>query len=152
MTDTPAEMEDHEFILDLAFGSVLITGLGLGMLASNLLLKKDITQVTVIEKSAEVIALVGSQYQDPRLKIIHADAFTYEPDQVYDFVWHDIWSDIFVGNLLEMNTLFLKYRHFVREYQGFWAFKECEKYLSEDWRKQEDERRLQLVLAAARKA
>jgi spermidine synthase len=150
MTDTPGEMQDHEEVLLRARGSVLITGLGLGMLLGSILEKPEVTTVTVIEKAQEVIDLVGSHYIDPRLRIIRDDAFLYKPDRIHDVVWHDIWSDIFIANLLDMERLRKQYRPFAR-WQGFWAQKECEQYADPVFREEENVRRLNLVLEDWRK-
>ena len=130
MTDTPAEMRDHyEPVFQahkLVKGSVLIVGLGLGMVTSAILRSPQITEVTVIEKSADVIALVAPHIQDPRLTIIEADIFEWKPPagKHYDVAWFDIWDDICADNLPEMATL---KRRFARRvgWQGCWAQEEC---------------------------
>jgi hypothetical protein len=144
MTDTPAEMIDHAEALERSTGSVLITGLGLGMLLRNVLKKKEVLKVVVIENSLEVIQLVGSQYQDKRLSIIHEDAFKYNPEEVFDVVWHDIWPDIYVTNIAEMKTLEERYRPFAK-WQGCWASEKCAGSIYSEVREQEDAWRAKLI-------
>ena len=59
MSDTPAEIGDLRRFKHAATGSVLINGLGLGIAASMALGQSEVADVTVIEKSPDVIALVA---------------------------------------------------------------------------------------------
>jgi hypothetical protein len=123
MSDTPAEMRDHREAARRAHGSCLINGLGLGMILAAVLRKPDVTDVTVVEFDADVIALVGPTYDaDPRLTIVNADAFTYQPPpgRRYAMAWHDIWSGIAATNLVSMAVLMRKYEP-IADWQGCWA-------------------------------
>jgi hypothetical protein len=124
MSDTPAEMRDHYEPARRACGEVLINGLGLGMVAQACLEKPSVARVTVVELSADVIALVAPHYQErygERLRIVHADAFTYQPDVArYGVVWHDIWDDLCEDNLPEMTRLKRKYGRRA-DWQGCWS-------------------------------
>ena len=126
MSDTPAEMQDHHHFIHMAHGSVLLTGLGLGMVLGELLKKKDVKHIMVLEKSLDVIKLVAGHYQQADLEIINADALTWKiPKGVhYDFIWHDIWNGICADNLESMRKL---KRRFARcsPWQGCWCEIEC---------------------------
>jgi hypothetical protein len=126
MSDTPAEMRDHREAVYRAKGSCLINGLGIGMVLRNVLTKPEVTDVTVIEISQEVIDMVSPYYKDHRVEIIHADAFTWKPPKGkrYGMVWHDIWDTITPDNLSEMTKLHRKYGSRC-EWQGSWAKYEC---------------------------
>lgn len=126
MSDTPAEMRDHYAPYFRAKGSCLINGLGIGMVLHNILKKPEVLDVTVIEKSEEVIGLVGPHYKDPRLTIIHADAFSFRPPKGkrYQMVWHDIWNYICADNLEEMAKLHRKYGRRA-DWQGSWCREQC---------------------------
>lgn len=63
MSDTRDEIHDHSGAIIEATGRVLIHGLGIGMVVQACLRKKDVKHVTVVEKSADVIALVAPHYQ-----------------------------------------------------------------------------------------
>ena len=129
MSDTPAEMADHYKFIWKANGRCLINGLGLGMCLAAVLKKETVTHVTVIEKSQDVISLVGDTYSsDPRVEIIHADAFDYAPPKgvKYGAVWHDIWDNICADNLPEMHRLHRKYGRRA-EWQGSWCRYRCER-------------------------
>lgn len=129
MSDTPDEMRDHAWFVNKATGHCLINGLGLGMCLKAILKKGDVTQVTVIEKSRDVLALVSPHYTDKRVQYIHADAFEYQPPKGarYCAVWHDIWDDICADNLPEMKTLHRKYGRRA-DWQGSWCRSLCERH------------------------
>lgn len=128
MSDTPDEMRDHWCAVHHARGSVLINGLGLGMVAQAILAKPEVTEVTVVETSEDVIQLVAPHYKDPRLTVVHADAFTFQPPKGkrYGAVWHDIWDEITPENLPEMARLHRRYGRRT-DWQGSWARGLCER-------------------------
>lgn len=112
MSDTPSEIRDHRDFVLMARGHVLVTGLGLGVVTNALALKDRVEHVTVIEKSADVIKLVGPFFKDnSKVTIIHADAFTWQPPRGarFDCAWHDIWDDICESNRKEMTRLRRRY-------------------------------------------
>lgn len=128
MSNTPDEIRDCLPFVDKAYGRILVNGLGLGVLLVALLEKENITKITVIEKSEDVIKLVSPSITDERVEIIHADAFEYKPskDEQFECVWHDIWDYIDAENLPEMHKLHRKYgRRAI--YQESWCRKECER-------------------------
>lgn len=135
MSNTPDEIRDFMNFLHNAKGSILINGLGLGVTLKALLNKPEVTDITVIENSEDVIKLVASSYTDPRLTIIHGDAFAWEPPKgkVYDAVWHDIWDNICSDNLPEMKKLHRKYGRRAK-YQESWCRYQCERQERENKR------------------
>lgn len=131
MSNTPAEIADHrEFIWKASQGGhILINGLGLGVALSKILKSEKVLSVTVIEKSADVIALCADTYtSDPRVTIHHADAFTWKPpkNMRYSAVWHDIWDYICADNLTEMHKLHRRYGR-KSDWQGSWCRYQCER-------------------------
>jgi hypothetical protein len=139
MSDTPDEISDHFHVISHAKGNVLLNGLGLGMVLGAILNKPEVTFVTVIEQSEDVISLVSPSFVDymnmNKLNIIHADAFEYKPEKGkrFDIVWHDIWDDICVDNLPEMTKLHRKYGR-IADWQGSWSKEILE------WKKREEKR------------
>jgi len=133
MSNTPDEIRDFMGFVYNAKGSVLVNGLGLGVLLKALLNKPEITDITVIEKSTDVINLVAPTYlTDSRVTIICADAFDYKPIKHYNYVWHDIWDDICGDNLPEMKKLHRKYgKH--SDHQMSWCRDRCEKQNKRGW-------------------
>jgi 16S rRNA A1518/A1519 N6-dimethyltransferase RsmA/KsgA/DIM1 with predicted DNA glycosylase/AP lyase activity len=127
MSNTPDEIDDFLDFVYEARGSVLVNGLGLGVLLKALLNKPQITEVIVIEKSQDVINLVAPTYLvDKRVKIVCADAFEYKPEKGKRFnaVWHDIWDAICSDNLQEMTILHRKYGR-ITDYQASWGKDMC---------------------------
>lgn len=126
MTDTPAEQRDHMQAVWMATGSCLINGLGIGMVLKNILLKPDVTDVTVIEISQDLIDIVSPFYQDIRVEFVCASALDYKPPKGkrYGMVWHDIWDNICGDNLPEMARLHRKYGRRA-DWQGSWAKHLC---------------------------
>jgi len=121
MSDTPKERHDHFEFIRNAKGHVLINGLGMGCCLASVIDKVD--SATVIEKSQDVINLIGKHF--PKAEIICADAFEWKPKKRYNAVWHDIWSDICADNLPEMHRLHRKYGRFA-DWQGSWSRDELE--------------------------
>ncbi len=126
MSDTPAEVDDVLHFIVRARGSILINGLGLGVTLQGLHHRVEVIKdVTVIERSIDVIKLAGTYYQKmfgDKLTIINADALTWEPpkDKHYDYVWHDIWDGICGDNWETMKQLTRKYAR-KTEFQDSWC-------------------------------
>lgn len=129
MSNTPMEEHTNRPIIRHAKGDVMINGLGLGMVLTAILAKEDVRSITVIEKSSEVIQLVGPSFADERVTIVHDDALTHKPEKNarYDAVWHDIWDFICADNLEDMKLLHRRYGRRA-DWQGSWARGECELY------------------------
>jgi len=126
MSNTPTEIDDFLYFTCRATGSVLVNGLGLGVLLKELLKNNKVKDITVIEKEEDVIKLVSPSYSDRRLTIIHADAFEWKPPKGkrYNAVWHDIWDYISGDNYPEMKTLHRKYGRRC-DYQESWCREQC---------------------------
>jgi len=94
MSSTPVDVNDIIESLKDFKGSVLLTGLGLGCAVNVLLDKAEVNDITVLEKEIDVINLVAPSFKNNKVKVIHADAFTWTPPKgkIYDFVWHDIFN------------------------------------------------------------
>jgi len=123
MSDTPDELNDMDVLRNFG-GHVLVAGLGLGCAIGYGLEHTKIEKITVVEKSADVIALSGTHWKErfgDRLTIIHADIFDWEPTEVFQHAWFDIWDTISTDNLKEFDQLQAKYRASVEHYMGFWA-------------------------------
>lgn len=95
MTDAEFECWTNQRVVDWAEGDVLIAGLGIGLVLRPMLGSAKVNSVTVIERSADVIALIGPYCQHPKLTIIEADAHTWEPPKKsYNLIYFDIWADV----------------------------------------------------------
>jgi hypothetical protein len=75
---------------DLAYGDVLLTGLGFGILAKALCQKPGVTSVTVIELNQDVIdAYLTHNELDEKMVIVKDDASHYTPDREFDCLLPD---------------------------------------------------------------
>jgi len=117
MSDTRHERLTNWEIRAKAKGHVLMAGLGIGMILHALLKKAEVSSVTVIEKEADVIALVSpSLPQTDKLNIVCADIFkwTPPPSAKYDTIYFDIWSDASNGAAIpdrrKLSARFRKYK------------------------------------------
>lgn len=108
-------------------GEVLVTGLGLGLVAEAMLrpAASRVSRVTIVEFSPDVIRLVApylyGRYPG-KIEVVEADAFTWEPPAGRRFTvgWHDIWPDPHAReNAAEMGQLEERYRPWC-DWQGFW--------------------------------
>jgi hypothetical protein len=127
MSNTFMEKRTNADFVARAKGKVLINGLGLGMVIEQLLNKPSVTHITVIESNPFVIELVGPVFSgNDRVTIVQSCAFEYKPPRGsrYDFVWHDIWTEITGENLPQMEILHKKYRNRTG-WQGSWAKDLC---------------------------
>lgn len=128
MSDTYAELRDHHWFVANAKGGILVTGLGLGVVANALLLKQDVELITIHEINQSVIDLVApllyQKYGEDRLQILCVDALDYkpEPNEQYDYIWHDIWPEIRSDNKPQYTKLKRKWAHRVpKGNQDAWA-------------------------------
>jgi spermidine synthase len=128
MTDAEFECWTNTDFVRKAFGDVLVAGLGLGLVLPPLLDSKVVESVTVLERSADVIALIGPLYQHPKLTIIEADARTWEPPKkAYHFVYFDIWADVPNSDTLkDIAALKQRYRVSLRKHGRTMAW--CEDF------------------------
>jgi hypothetical protein len=93
-TKTLREYKEQYACYDLAYGDVLITGLGFGMLATWLASKPEVTSVTVIEYSQEVVDLfTSSNPVTDKICIELGDAKTYATNDKFDCLFLDHFPD-----------------------------------------------------------
>ncbi|UYY57373.1 hypothetical protein [Sphingomonas sp. S2-65] len=106
MSMTPMEMESQEIGIRLAHGHVLIFGMGMGWSAAATAMLPAVTQVTVVERDADVIALhqaLGTLAQLPdqahaKLRVVQGDALRYVPEAAVDLLMPDIWLPLVGGD------------------------------------------------------
>lgn len=129
MSDTQAEILDHIEILDKAsWGglTILITGLGLGMVAEACANADN--QVHVVEHDPEILELMADQVAHPNITIHQGNAYTWVPPEgvTFDLAWHDIWPTIRAENLPQMKRMKAHYRRYMANgWQGCWAYEQC---------------------------
>ena len=125
MSDTPDEIRDligaYLAFKESWVSHVLINGLGLGVALKMALAQTHIKHIDVVEIEPDVIKLVAPSYNDPRVQIHEADAYTITWPKGYGWsvAWHDIWPDICTDNLEGMGKLYRRYGRRT-QWQGSW--------------------------------
>jgi hypothetical protein len=137
MSDTRDEYRDHAFLGIEAKGRVLLHGLGLGCALKLVLAKDEVEHVDVVEIEQDVIDLIGPYFTgDPRVNLIHGDAFEqakrWPRGSKWDAVWHDVWPNKSTEDLVEHAKLL---RSFGRRagWQGAWAHEELQRLRQYGW-------------------
>ncbi len=102
MTLTPVDIDTSDEAIAAARGKIVTFGLGLGYYAYMVSEKPEVSSITVVEKSPDVIRLF-ERYILPqfphreKVKIINADAFEYAektmPKEHFDLAFVDTWRD-----------------------------------------------------------
>lgn len=88
--NTNKQIKEFYSQYDLAYGDVLLTGFGFGILASWLASKPEVTSVTVVEISQDIVdVFLMNNIISNKIKIIIADASEYKTDQHFDCVFLD---------------------------------------------------------------
>ncbi len=118
MSDLPAEIEESRDFLDQLEAaprnsSILMLGLGLGVLIQAMLDLGHKGPVEVIEIDERVAGLVGSQYLGKadqagmQLRIVMGDAYSHPlPEEAHwDLCYADIWAAIEEQNLPEIERI-----------------------------------------------
>tara|TARA_R100000988_G_C3994780_1_gene165042 strand:+ start:155 stop:721 length:567 start_codon:yes stop_codon:yes gene_type:complete len=103
MQDSEAEYNEHEWLWNYAEGHVVIGGLGIGMCHQALIDNPDVTSVTIVEISQDVIDLVWDDcVKDDTFSIVLGDFEEWTPPEgtEIDTVWADTWL---VDNTLDIN-------------------------------------------------
>ena len=115
MSDTRFEHITNYEVVRQAHGDVLIAGLGLGMICHPITRKPEVKSVTVIEQSADVIALIAPTLPRRKIKVIQGDIFTWRPDKGRRFntIYFDIWPAVSHDNLVEMRQLHLAFKSYL---------------------------------------
>jgi len=87
---TNKEIKEMYSSYDMAYGDVLITGFGFGILACWLASKPEVKSVTVLEISQDIydIFIMSNKLPD-KVNVIIDDASTYKTDKHYDCVLLD---------------------------------------------------------------
>lgn len=87
---TNKELKEMYSSYDMAYGNVIISGFGFGLLACWLASKPKVTSVTVLEMSQDIydIFLMNNKLPD-KVSVIIADASEYKTDKHFDCLFLD---------------------------------------------------------------
>jgi len=126
MSDTRHERLTNWEVRTKAKGHVLVGGLGIGMVIHALAKKDEVGSVTVVEKEADVVALVSPTLpKSPKLTVVCADIFDWIPPNgtKYDTIYFDIWADASNGaataDRRKLSARFRKYKA-AQGWMGSW--------------------------------
>lgn len=94
MNDTWFERYSSEVCLTKAHGTVIVVGLGIGMIPAALCLRDDIDLIQVVEIAPEVIKLVEPYIRHPKVQVIEGDFWHPEALGLVkaDAIFLDIWN------------------------------------------------------------
>lgn len=128
MSDSPQEMFlQYEAYKD-ATGKVLVGGLGLGMYASMIADKSNVTEVIIVEIDKDVIKLCKPK--NKKIRIINDDVkkFLKETDEKFDYIYIDIHYSTgameYISTILPMRKTLSK--RFPETPSSFWGESEME--------------------------
>lgn len=116
---TDIEIKEMYSSYDLAYGDVLVSGLGFGILALWLCRKPEVNSVTVVEMSEDVIKLFKESNECPdKLTIINDNMVTYTTEKYYDVLLLDHYERQTYGwRLKDMGRICNRIKH-----KDFWAW------------------------------
>jgi len=92
MVDDPPQYRAMQIFAEHSRGQVLTTGLGLGLIAHELVKNPLVERIVVVERSPDVIALVG-KYIPAEVEVIEDDFYAFiERDRTsWDSIVVDLW-------------------------------------------------------------
>ena len=128
MSDTRFEHTTNYDFVRAATGRVLVAGLGLGMVLHPVAAKSAVTSIVVLEKYADVVALVGPTVP-AKVSVVCADVFehSFPKGERFDVIYFDIWPNLCTDNLGEMTRLHRRYRKHLAP--GGWMGSWCRELL-----------------------
>jgi hypothetical protein len=108
MSDVPIEQAQIDPCLKKMYGNVLVGGLGLGYAAQMLASRDNISHVTIVEKSQDVINLVADHLEGKmKMTVYCADLHEWLVDfssAQFDAAFYDIWASDGCTTLLKTVT------------------------------------------------
>lgn len=103
---------------DLAYGDVLLTGFGFGHISNWIASKPEVTSVTILEISQDILdAYLESNVLPEKTSVIITDADTYKSDKKYDCVILD-----HISNQMKPKSFYLDFRKIAKNIKNdlFW--------------------------------
>lgn len=95
---------------DLEYDSILIGGLGLGLMPEWIKQNTSCSIVDVVENNTELISWVSSSnYLNESINVVEGDIFEYTPSKTYDLILVDIWWTATEGYETHKQELITKY-------------------------------------------
>lgn len=92
MVNTQEEQQEMLDVNKEVFGDVFIGGLGYGLLPLVIQDNENVKSITIVEKEEQLIEEVKKRVPfNKKIKIIHDDIFSYETQEMFDYIYLDIW-------------------------------------------------------------
>ena len=122
MSSNLFERLTNQNFINSARGDVIVFGLGLGLILFPLLEDSEITSITVIDNSIDIIDTIGpiiKKYDvNDKLTIIQGDVFTYYQqlnETQFDIMYFDYWNIVDRTIQTDMETLKELYKNSIKE-------------------------------------
>lgn len=125
MSTAPLEIESNAPHIAAARGHTVVMGAGLGLALYNILLKPNVSRVTLVERDPAVIALLHAAADlstwpgFEKLTVKLMDAFDYTPDAGVDHLYVDIWTK--TGDPQALPDIQRLYRQVQAETVSWWS-------------------------------
>lgn len=118
MSNSEKEKRSNLEIIQIATGSVLVAGLGIGLILLPMMNKEEVTEIDVVEKHSEVIELVAEQLPlNNKVNIIHDDIYRFTSKKKYDTIYLDIYPSapkslfsLLASSMLKLNGTIKDFR------------------------------------------
>lgn len=142
MSDTRHEKMTNYGVVNNSQGHVFIAGLGLGMICHPIAAKEEVTKITVLETSQDVIDLVSPSLPE-KVECVQGDVFKWKPAKgtKFDTIYFDIWPYITTDNLPEMAKLHRRFAKCKRS-KEVWMESWCRNTLKSERRREQAHDRL----------
>lgn len=89
------------------YGTILVTGLGMGIILEAATQNPNIENIVCVEIEPKLIDYFKPAY--PSVVFVQADAKKWRPTKLFDFIWHDIFSELNAESVAEYEFLKLEY-------------------------------------------
>ena len=112
MDDCPLHLSIIRKHINQMRGHVLCTGLGMGCFLDEALQNPEITKITCVDKEQKLIDYYVPQY--PNVEFLCVDVFNWVPTKKFDFIWHDIFSELnqdTIQEYIKLKKAFEKHSH-----------------------------------------
>jgi len=94
MTDTVIERKIQAALAARAYGTVLVSGYGLGIVQKLMCANPNVDSILTIEVEPGVVTACKEEYGEIHGEVEYSDFFRYESKKKYDCIIGDIWEEI----------------------------------------------------------
>ena len=94
MSLTPSEMVTQRSQIRRTSGKTIIAGMGMGWFAAQVLQRKKVTEVVIVDDNKDVLDFFGSRLKaiyDKPITLVHTSAYDFDWQQSFNVAVWDIW-------------------------------------------------------------